>query len=640
MSTPIYTLYDILTITNGNVGIGTSDPQRGLHIEGAVMTTAISSPSGILDMSSTTLSNITSITVQQLSVGETVFSSQGSEFSNLSACNIVVDKIAPYLGTSIDFSGTTLSNVTALRVAQILSDGSNINFSTRSLSNIGSLSLSSITSDGANINVSSESLSNIVSVVAQNVTASSVSLSNITSDATNINVNAKTLSNLTAVSVSALTSDSANINVSGKSLSNVVNLISTTVVSGTASLSNITSDAANINVSGKSLSNVANLVSTTVVSGTASLSNITSDAANINVSAKSLSNIASVLGTSVVAGTVSLSNITSDAANINVSAKSLSNVSTLSVNNIRTDGANINFSSSALTGISTINATGDATFGGTLYASNLNVIGDFVTLNTTTSNTEQFFVNNAGTGPALRVVQSGVGSQYAVAEFLDNESGMALRIQDTGLVGIGTNAVQSRLGINGGVAVGGYVDVAAPTNGLIVSGNVGIGSSAPVGALDVGGVITGRDLITQDVNITRYVQSMSRTSFATTGNKFVGFTITWANTTSDQKLSFKVNTKIHFTSDTNTTYSSIEAVITPVDANPKPNGLLIGTPLTTAQNTNNFRNIALTATRNAANAVDLKVNFQANLNPSEAFLFIDIVAPTALGTFTLTPISG
>ena len=86
-----------------------------------------------------------------------------------------------------------------------------------------------------------------------------------------------------------------------------------------------------------------------------------------------------------------------------------------------------------------------------LTASNLTVLGDYVTLNTITSNTEQMVIQNAGTGPALKVTQTGANS---IAEFYDDGNALALKIADGGNVGIGTAHPQAKLQVLGDVLVG------------------------------------------------------------------------------------------------------------------------------------------------------------------------------------------
>ncbi len=59
-----------------------------------------------------------------------------------------------------------------------------------------------------------------------------------------------------------------------------------------------------------------------------------------------------------------------------------------------------------------------------------------------------------------------------------------------GGMGLLTSSPQSKLDVNGNVAIGSYAGVtAAPANGLIVSGNVGIGTSNPTATLEVNGSI-------------------------------------------------------------------------------------------------------------------------------------------------------
>lgn len=70
----------------------------------------------------------------------------------------------------------------------------------------------------------------------------------------------------------------------------------------------------------------------------------------------------------------------------------------------------------------------------TLYASNITVLGNYTTLNTVTSNTENMFILNAGSGPALYVKQTG---PQPVAYFYD-DTNIALSVADGGFVGVGT----------------------------------------------------------------------------------------------------------------------------------------------------------------------------------------------------------
>jgi hypothetical protein len=110
---------------------------------------------------------------------------------------------------------------------------------------------------------------------------------------------------------------------------------------------------------------------------------------------------------------------------------------------------------------------------GTITASNLSILGDFVTLNTITSNTEQMVIQNAGTGPALKVTQTGA---HPIADFYDDGQVLAMRIADGGNVGIGTATPTSKLHVQGGVTLTGFVGIGTtnPLNQLEVYGNTSI----------------------------------------------------------------------------------------------------------------------------------------------------------------------
>ena len=132
----------------------------------------------------------------------------------------------------------------------------------------------------------------------------------------------------------------------------------------------------------------------------------------------------------------------------NGSMGSLSNLNTRSTHSlVRYQQSNV-----SITGF--LNVSENITVSKTLFASNIQVLGDYVTLNTITSNTEQMVIENAGTGPALKVTQTGNNS---IAEFYDKESGVALYVGNNGNVGIGTNMPLTSLHIVGNLLINGYI---------------------------------------------------------------------------------------------------------------------------------------------------------------------------------------
>ena len=160
--------------------------------------------------------------------------------------------------------------------------------------------------------------------------------------------------------------------------------------------------------------------------------------------------------------------------------------------------------------------TGDVTILANLTASNLTVIGDYVTLNTITSNTEQIVVNNAGTGPALKVTQSGVNS---VVEFYDNETGLAMIIANNGNIGIGSDTPFNKMDINGNLYVSG--SVTAPTfsgtatqvsqtltRGNYLTGNNYNGGSATTWDVDGTTTATASKVVVRDASANIYTANI------------------------------------------------------------------------------------------------------------------------------------
>jgi hypothetical protein len=112
--------------------------------------------------------------------------------------------------------------------------------------------------------------------------------------------------------------------------------------------------------------------------------------------------------------------------------------------------------------------------------------------------TNRFFVSLFALGGAL------LASRAALADNWAPSTAAEIRTTGTGTkVGIGitgTGAVTNRLDVKGGAAVGSYAGVnTAPTNGLLVSGNVGIGTTNPGGdKLSVTGNVKATGTVTAD----------------------------------------------------------------------------------------------------------------------------------------------
>jgi len=126
------------------------------------------------------------------------------------------------------------------------------------------------------------------------------------------------------------------------------------------------------------------------------------------------------------------------------------------------------------------------TIANAITTSNLTVLGTQTIINTYTTYSSNLVIDNQiGTGPALLVLQKGVGSQYPVADFYDRDISTtvpALRIADGANVGIGTATPLQLLHVQGTT---------------YVSGSIGIGSTQPIQSLDV----VGSALVSTNVGI-------------------------------------------------------------------------------------------------------------------------------------------
>jgi hypothetical protein len=92
-----------------------------------------------------------------------------------------------------------------------------------------------------------------------------------------------------------------------------------------------------------------------------------------------------------------------------------------------------------------------------------------------------------------------------------NTADHIINVKAAGSIGFGTESqsTSNRLSVNGAVVIGSvYVSTAAPANGLLVEGNVGIGIT-PIATLDVNGTIVVRTSINGANNTANYLKSLN-----------------------------------------------------------------------------------------------------------------------------------
>jgi hypothetical protein len=129
-----------------------------------------------------------------------------------------------------------------------------------------------------------------------------------------------------------------------------------------------------------------------------------------------------------------------------------------------------------VTSLSSVSAIGDITGTNGLFRGNLKVEGDLTVTGVTTQldtlvyATSALNISNVGTGPALKVTQSGT---QPIAHFIDS-NGDDIVFNDNGFVGIGTMQPNKKLTVIGGVSA---------SENLVVDGTV-TATTMPAGSTD------------------------------------------------------------------------------------------------------------------------------------------------------------
>ncbi len=189
------------------------------------------------------------------------------------------------------------------------------------------------------------------------------------------------------------------------------------------------------------------------------------------------------------------------------------------------------------------NSGNNSTLADTLSGSSNTSIGHASAQNIASSAAGNLVLGNAVNLP------TGNGSNQVVIKnliFGTGASGTGTTIQTTAKAGINVNNPQSTLDIEGNMAIGATYSgtTAAPTNGLIVEGNTGIGTSSPQRRLHVTGTVR-VDTLTRDVP-TRIVGADADGDLGAvtlgTGLSIASGTLNGTDTTS---LSNRINLKLN-----------------------------------------------------------------------------------------------
>jgi len=137
---------------------------------------------------------------------------------------------------------------------------------------------------------------------------------------------------------------------------------------------------------------------------------------------------------------------------------------------IKDSGASVLFvKNGGFVGIGTANPTEKLhVIGNAIIEGDLTVNGTQTIINTETQITDQLIIENAGTGSALIVNQTG---NEPVVEFKD-DGNTVFKIVNDGFVGIGTTLPAQRLDVNGNTKINGYVHMAP--NALITPVKKGV----------------------------------------------------------------------------------------------------------------------------------------------------------------------
>ena len=281
---------------------------------------------------------------------------------------------------------------------------------------------------------------------------------------------------------------------------------------------------------------------------------------------------------------------------------------------------------------------------GTVKATTFSGSGSLLTLVPTSSLDGIVSVPSGGTG--LSTLSSGKLLVGAGTSPVQVNSNLHWDVTNSRL-GIGTDVPQDTLHVLGSVRATSFNGDGSLLTGLgsgskwsynngniyVTGSNVGIGISNPEGALHVVGTCL------QSIGDVTTMRTSGSDAVTSSGNRFIGFSLTWQNVITDESIVFRVSGKCHIhSSTTQYGYRRFETLVSAASSTGYPSSLVNFE--TANYNTSAFTNITHEIVKLSDTSVNVRVKWNSSLQPYTSCLQIEVVAPISIGQMYPSPETG